>query len=522
MRKPKLLLVSPYKKGTIRIGQYLSPSIGVYRIASFLRKKRICQADVVDPDIDGEEYVLEKVKDGYDIIGMSMLYPTLKNDLALAEKIHKISAHSLIIAGGQGAVFSSEFILHHFPVDIVAKGLGEYAMEKIVNAYPERRFSSIPSLAIKTPRGIVHTRNSETYSYEDYRQACLSFDFDMVPYEIYWRIMESHYTKEHLSMMKNENMVRTIRINTASHCNRGCTFCSSTNYFKEGVCRQDVIFLSAEDIMVLMRDALAAHPGTTSFFFTDDNFLQDRARIVRLCSLLESENLFSSLTLFCLARTDSVDEKLLLTMRSAGFKFIIYGVESFSNRTLCHMNKMIAGADQRSHQIKMIKKTLECGITPLFNIILFFPTADVDDILKTIDGSLEMVKAGARLTVYSYVEVYPGSSILRDTCHEYIYSDFCTTNHELRIQKFILPRDAKVRKLAEDALKLRDKVILNLNRTYNWSVIPHPLYGLTLFWAIYHILDLDCSRIDSAVSQIIKESDGRSKNACKIKEVLQI
>ncbi len=522
MRKPKVLLISPYKKGTIRIGQYLSPSIGVYRIASYLKKKKLCYADVVDPDIDGEEYLLEKVKDGYDIIGISMLYPTLRNDLALAEKIHSISARSLIIAGGQGAVFSSDFILHHFPVDIVAKGLGEFAMEKIIKAYPQRKFSSIPSLAIKTSRGIIHTRNSDPYSAEEYRQACLSFDFDMVPYEIYWRIMESHYTKEHLSMMKNENMVRTIRINTASHCNRGCTFCSSTNYFKEGVCKQGVIFLSAEDIIVLMKNALASHPGTTSFFFTDDNFLQDRSRILRLCRLLGSEPLFSSLTLFCLARTDSVDEKLLLVMRSAGFKFIIYGVESFSNRTLCHMNKMIAGTDQREHQSRMIRKTIECEITPLFNIILFFPTADVDDILETIEGSLDMVKAGARLTVYSYIEVYPGSCILRDTSHQYIYSDFCTQNQEMRIQKYILPRDSSVRQLAEDALKLRDKVILNLNRTYNWSVIPHPLYGLTLFWAVYHILDLDSSRIDSAVSEIIKESDGRLKNVCKIKEVMQI
>lgn len=515
----KILLVSPFKNENLRIGQYLSPPFGLYRIASYLNKKFDINVEVFDPNIlrINELYDLVKNKK-FDIIGFSLLQPTLKNDIPLIHSINKTSPSSLLIAGGQGAVFNSHFLLNQVPLQIIAKGFGEFALEDIIKNFSKQgtliqRFGEIKGLIIKDDSKIYDTEPISPYTPELFREISLAFDFSKVPYEEYWAFMEQVYTKEHLKIMKNENMLHTIRIVTSSHCPMKCKFCSSTNFLDNATgCRQRVILLEPEDILEMMKKAMLSHKNIQAFYFCDDDFLQDKERTYKFCSLVEEDRGFKGIIFYCLSRPDRVDSELLKKMHAVGFRFIIYGVDSFSNKVLDDMNKHFSSSDKKTLIKEAVTKTLESGIIPLMNLILFYPTCLIQDIIETIESSLELIDKQARLTVYTYVEVYPGADILNEKL-DYIYESFNYENKKFKLPKLILPCSKDVRNLAENSIKLRDSLLPKILAKYNWNgVVPHPLYGLVLFLAIYQLLNLDTSKIENLIDKIML-----NESMCEVK-----
>jgi len=514
---PRVLLISPYKKAELRVGQYFAPSIGVNRIASYIKSKSSAEVEVFDPDLQGEDKLYGLVRNNhFDIIGFSLLHPTLKNDLPLISKIKLYSPDSILLAGGQGAVFSIDFLLNRTPLQIIVKGFGEMPLLEIIKNINNGgtisdRFGDVAGLAIKCedntcePR-IFHTKPREHCTLAEFDEITSCFEFHNVPYEQYWEHMERCYSKKHLKLMKNNDLLRTVRIVTSSHCTNCCTFCSSTNFLRNGNGRPASLMLSPKAIIRVMKKCVSAHPTLTAIYFCDDNFLIDRERILVLCSLIKQEEALRELSFFCLSRVDNVDPIILKEMREAGFKFIIYGVESFSNKVLTDMNKRINHQDPAEKAKKAVLDSIEAGIDPLMNIILFYPTSDLADITQTIESTLDMVEAGSRITVYSYIEAYPGSHILNNRNLEFEYETFTIDGTEFTLPKLIMPFSKEVNMVARQSLDLREKLLSMILKKYNWKgVVPHPLYGLILFLAVYKLLQRDTSRIEDLIDRIMSE-----------------
>jgi len=480
-------------------------------MSSYIHRKLGINIGVFDPDLYGINKLYDLVKsETFDIIGFSLLQPTLKNDIPLMHSISRISPSSLLIAGGQGAVFNIEFLMRFSPLKIIVKGFGEFALEGILKHFDRtgsliERFGDIKGLAIKNNEEIYNTPLSLPYTQEQFEEISLAFDFEKVPYEEYWSFMEKIYSGAHLKIMKNENMIHTIRLITTSHCPMGCRFCSSTHFLDNAICnKQKMISLSPEQIISLMQRAKSAHPGVESFYFCDDDLLQDRERIYKFCDILEKNKEFKNTTFLCLTRPDRIDSELLKKMFRNGFKFIIYGVDSFSNRVLEDMNKKMSVNDKKLLIRNAVIKTLEVGITPLMNIILFYPTVSYNDITETIETSLSLIEHGARLTVYTYVEAYAGAAILEDKNLDFVYEEIALNNQLIQIPKVVLPKNHEVRKLAEESVILRDLLIPSILEAYEWKgVVPHPLYGLALFLAVYKKLNLDTSKIERIIQKVM-------------------
>lgn len=506
----RILLIAPHKNDELRAGQYLSPPIGIHRIASYLNKRLHAEVAVYDCDLDGVgglQCLVEHTR--FDIIGFSLLQPTLKNDIPLMNSLRKIAPDALFVAGGQGAVFNIDLILKKTPIEIIIKGLGEFALEEIAINLPRKgtmreRFGKIDGISIRSEDRIIHTTPRKPYTIEEFREASMDFEFSKVPYERYWSVMQRVYTDEHLAMMKNENQLRTIRIMTSSHCPKGCSFCSSTNFFKSCAGFQKPLLLPPSDILTLMKNALAAHPGTSAIYFCDDDFTSDPKRVSELCDLIAIDPELEGLTYFCLSRIDNVDRGLLDKMRKTGFTFIIYGAESFSNRTLKDIEKKVASADPAGLAKRTVQDTIDAGITPLINIILFYPTAEEEDILQTIDTCVELVESGARITVYSYVEAYPGSKIL-ETDGLLMSSETVMSGKErIELPKLIYPQSDRTRWLAEESLILRDVIIERILRRHEWQgVTPHPLQGLALFLAVQRLAGANTRKTETAIERIM-------------------
>ncbi|MBU0461334.1 MAG: cobalamin-dependent protein [Nanoarchaeota archaeon] len=508
-----ILLVGPYKAGQLRIGQYLSPPIGIYRIKSYLEKNTPTKVDVIDCDLDGKARFLELLETKeYDIIGFSLLYQTLKNDLELMHLAKKKARNRpLLIAGGQGAVFSAEFLFKNACLDMIVKGFGEISLEAMILALQKgadmKQIMRIPGLSIRSGKKIVDTGLVPPYTQKQFEKISDSLDFSIIPYERYWDYMQTIYTDQHLRIMRNEGMLKTIRLASSSHCPMKCKFCSSTNFLDNATGCQKPLLLAPQSMLALLVAAKESHPAVTSFYFCDDDFLQDKKRVIELCRLIEADGHFKENSFFCLSRVDHVDDETLKAMKQAGFKFIIYGVESFSRKILEDMNKKITRSEPSSLINAVVTKTLLSGLTPLMNIILFYPTTTIQDIIDTIEQSVALIEKGARLTVYRYVEFYPGSEIAKEGSFELTETEFSISNRKISVPEFILPNNPLVKMLADKAIKLSEDIRESILARYAWNTAaPHPLQGISLFMATYSLLGKDYSRIETLANKIMEEA----------------
>jgi radical SAM superfamily enzyme YgiQ (UPF0313 family) len=518
MRELKVLLVGPYKGDKLRAGQFLAPPCGLYRIASFLRKTHGISSDIYDCDLDGLEGLFGVVQSKqYDFIGFSILYPTIVNSMNLINTVKSLSPNSIIIAGGQGASFSSELIFSKSMTDIIVKGFGEYPISEIINAYSKESsmdsFREIKGLFLKVGSSVIETPLRPPYTSEQFREIANSFDHSIVPYEKYWGVMEKVYPEEQLKVMKNDDFLYTIRIMTSSHCPMKCSFCSSTNFLDTNTNVQCALSMTPDDVINSIKSAIHFHPKTTAIYLVDDNLLQNKERLKKICIRIIEEFSDKKLSFFCLGRVDNIDEDLLSLMKLAGFKLIIYGVESFSDKVLGEMKKKIAGEASKT-AINAIKNTLKYKMTPLMNFILFYPSSLVEDVIDTIETAVDLVSLGARLTVYSYVEVYPGAKILEEKGFDIEYKEFEVTGEKIMLPWLILPLDKKMKEAAKKALMLRDGIVAEIKNKYNFTEdLPHPVYALTLFWAFYVAVNKDPKRIELLVGELMKNVTNSVSNA---------
>ncbi len=100
-----VLLIGPCNP-KIRTGQFLAPPLGVYRIASYLENRGVADVDVVDPSLDQEELYRKLDSTQYDVIGHSILHPTIEEDLKIIFNVNDKQPRALKIVGGQGASFN--------------------------------------------------------------------------------------------------------------------------------------------------------------------------------------------------------------------------------------------------------------------------------------------------------------------------------------------------------------------------------------------------------------------------------
>ena len=143
-----------------------------------------------------------------------------------------------------------------------------------------------------------------------------------------------------------------------------------------------------------------AEMGYHGFNFHDDTFAVNRDRAMELCKEFKKLDIVWR----CLTRVNTVDEELLVNMRDAGCKEIIYGIESYSQKILNNLQKGTT-AKQNLHAMKLTKKI---GIQTKAGIIVGNPGETWDTIRETMKGLRECPPDYWAL---STLTPYPGSAI---------------------------------------------------------------------------------------------------------------
>ena len=554
----RVLMVGSYKKAGLSMGQFLTPPTGLHRMACFLRVFGV-EVDVVDPDLDGEKALVQLATDHhYDIVMFTLLQPTMANGIGLMQILreHKGTRDALFMGGGQGASFNYQMLLEKAPVQIIGAGLGEFlALDITVQYAPGRKtddFSNIEGLYMKSGDGkILFTGHINPYRPLDLRVISHTIDFQAIPYLRYWAYNSNQYDDVDLESIKSKSMgLKTIRFYTELYCPYNCSFCVGTKFFSTVVVgKQPVASLSPEDVIRIIENAISVYPELETIYFNSDNLILDRRRVYRICQLIEDRLSGRDLKFFGLARVDEVDPIILHRMYEVGFRMLTFGVEHTAQPVLADIGKGLRLLDDKTHAERAIRlaesanytipdtlreklqaylasskieetsvepghvikrairESVEAGLTFQASMILFYPTASIDDIKKAIEDILELIEIGAVVDIFRYVESYSGTEIAARS-YPTVAIKTNVGNISIEIPGYILPLDPRVKEIASLAsddsnMEAVEKAIrTNYKYTGKWT---RTLDTLALLWGVYHYLDLPKDSVERTIEHVMSQ-----------------
>ena len=273
-----------------------------------------------------------------------------------------------LVFGGIGATFLWKHFLTHFnAVDFCVLGEGEYPFLKLIRAIETgnpKKLKSVKGIAFRTQGRPMKTDRSPPIK-----------NLDDLP------IPSKYFDYQHVAFTRG--------------CPGNCTFCGSPQFWG-----REVRFHSAA-YFVKQLEYLYKR-GIRFFYFSDDTFLINKARVIDICQKIIERNL--QISWFAISRVDLVNEEVFYWMRMAGCTQISYGVESGSEEIRHFLNKNI-----RSDQIrKAFDLTTRYGILARAYFIYGSPGESNGSIQETIDLIHEIKPLGA---IFYILDIFPGTTL---------------------------------------------------------------------------------------------------------------
>jgi len=404
----RVVLVGPSQGRSDRIAGFISPPLGVHRIAGWLRSESI-RCDVVDPVIDAASEI-ERLFSLADVVGVSTTYWTFGFDLEVARTAKEVG-RCLVVFGGVHASLAYEDVLSNDCVDAVCMGEGEVALASFVNGLAGGgvdRALSTKGMAVVRDGVAVRNSPSSPLTGEQLALAYERIDVKSMPYEAYWDRMEEGYKDPPIEE------IRSIRVVSGNKCPYSCSFCSSPMFLDFSYeCKVRVERVSEDSVLGFIDRALASH-DVRQVVFSDDNFFIPRRSGVSLLRAIISKRLADSLwrrlRFTVITRVDQVSKSILDLMASAGVRVVCYGVESYSNSVLAEFQKGFT-SDKADFAIDA---SLSAGIGVFANVILFSPMTTVEDIKSTAVRCVDWIEMGVDIAVEPFVIPIPGTKMFAD------------------------------------------------------------------------------------------------------------
>ena len=268
------------------------------------------------------EDVIEDVKRFKpDLIVMDSSFPSLKNDIEVAEEIKRNCEAKIVLVGPPASQFPDE-ILSSDGIDIVARWEYDFTVRDIAKALEENRdFKDIKGISYKENGKIIHNPN---------REFTTSEDLDRIPFV-------SKVYKKHLNIRDyylSSSLYPEVQIFTGRGCPYLCTFCSWTQTLMGRKYRVRSISNVLDELEWIQENL----PEVKEVFFEDDTFTINKKRVLEFCKEYRERGL--DITWACNARAD-LDYETMKEMKKANCRLLIVGYESGSDEILRNIKKGI-------------------------------------------------------------------------------------------------------------------------------------------------------------------------------------
>ncbi len=427
----KVLLCSPFTGGDLFEHRWVTPPLGVWRIASYLNARgHDCTVyDQNDPSNVISFGDLLQIEE-WDLIGFSVLTATIEYDMARIHEAAKLAPDALIVAGGSGAALDYQYVLDNSPVRVVITSEGEYPLLEICEDTP---LQDVPGIVFKTPARLLTPA--------DYWEISKDLDVEAMHADRYWEKTAKMYDHPDL------NEINTFRLFTTNYCPLGCKFCTLTLWKKYAAgCKVPVVAIDADQVIVLIHRVLDAYPDVKQIFFVDDDFFLSGSRTVEFLGKVIGEKVEGKipedLRFICLTNINRITEENVVLMKDAGFKVLSIGVESTSQHVLDSLNK--------KQTVETIWSTtqliLDNKIKPYYTLLMFTPYGRKEDLLTDIKGFRRLSEMGVGLSLEPYLIPLPGTPLWEERVPESMrWVEIEGTDKRIRKGFAWLPEDVEVR-----------------------------------------------------------------------------
>jgi len=367
---------------------------------------------------DWEERILE-IKP--DIIVMETKTPVIKMHWKIIDDLKsKASLNSyypiIVLVGDHVTALPLESF-ENSKVDFVITG-GDYDFLLLnlcrnLDYYKEGKFDKFYR---SLEPGIYFRRNEKIVNTGKF---VLNHDLNSIPF------IDRNLTKWRLYSEKNGNFLSTpgTYIMSGRDCWHGkCTFCSWTTLYPtyrvrtpENVLDEIGLLIENYRIKEIMDDT-----GT----FPIGEWLRNFSK-----GMIE-RSYNKKIRINCNMRFDGCSFEDYRLMRKAGFRFILFGLESASNYTLERINKKL----KVETIIKSCKEAKKAGLSPHITIMFGYPWENKADILNTLKlGSFLLRKNYARTMQATIVIPYPGTPLFKECVEKNLLENLDWNEFDMKV-----------------------------------------------------------------------------------------
>lgn len=181
-----------------------------------------------------------------------------------------------------------------------------------------------------------------------------------------------------------------------------CTFCSWTTLYPGNQYRT-----FSPDSIIKEIENLINNFGVKEIF-DDAGTLPVGSWLEEFCQKIINKGLNKKVRLSCNMRFGALNEKQYRLLAKAGFRFILYGLESANQKTLDNINKNL--------KISEIKKTLKlaksAGLEPHLTVMIGYPWETEKQAQKTLNLARHLFKEGLADSLQATIVIpYPGTPL---------------------------------------------------------------------------------------------------------------
>ncbi len=322
------------------------------------------------------------------VIGISSFTSTITSAYKIANAVKKEQKETPIVIGGPHASALPHRTLDECSaIDAAIIGEGEYVFRDFVKFLLNDELQSKPA----DLKGVVFRRGNQIFGNP---KPVYIEHLDSLPFPARHLFDLKKYAES--SSYFNAKKFPVTSIMTSRGCPYSCLYCSRTSSGRRFRVR------SPENVVRELEQLKKA--GFNEVQIVDDDFTEDRLRILELCRLIKTKKLDMSFNLLGGIRVDKVDEELLSRMYDAGCYVIHFGVESGDDQVLKYIRKGIT-AKQIKKAIQLAKRI---GYKVIVYVIVGLPGSSIESEKKTISLLQE---CGPDATRVSICTPYPGSTL---------------------------------------------------------------------------------------------------------------
>jgi len=298
-----------------------------YAAANLMEDHEIKLVDAPAWDWDRDDVLRDVEKFAPDLLVIDSSFPSLNNDIGVAEFIKDYYECKTVFVGPPGSQFADK-ILESDAVDIVTRYEYDFTLKELAGVLEHsNELDGVNGISYKDDGRIHH--NPE-------RNLSSSEDLDDIPFV-------SRVYKKFLNIKDyflGSSLYPEVQIFTGRGCPFQCTFCSWPQTLMGRKYRVRSIENVVDELEWIERNL----PEVKEVFFEDDTFTINRERVLEFCREYLERDL--RVTWACNARV-GLDYDTMKAMKEANCRLLITGFESGNDDILKRIRKGITVEDIR-------------------------------------------------------------------------------------------------------------------------------------------------------------------------------